>query len=105
MTIFDWIAALAGGLLLYVAVGLALGLGIGAMISRADEFEQPDVGDPDATADDGPFVADDGTRWAPFLPPVPPSQRHLPESPLDLQGYQLDAAFYAVVAPSFADYR
>lgn len=45
-------------------------------------------------------------NFIPTLPPVPPSRRPLPESsPLDLAGFELDAAFFAVLAPSFKEYR
>lgn len=49
------------------------------------------------------------------LPPVRPTRESDAEwlsvwpkaerSPLDLVGYELDAKFYAVVAPSFGEYR
>ncbi len=61
--------------------------------------------DPDPRTAEFPLGSDDDdTVLAPWKPPVPPSNRR-PESPLYLEGYQLDAAFYAVLAPSFREYH
>lgn len=55
MTLFDWIAAIGGGFLLWLALAVAVGIPIGRAIRRADEREVVD--------------------WTPFRPEVPRSER------------------------------
>ena len=72
-------------------------------LAASRRIAQPPEPDPDSTADDPddePFTDADGTRWLPVLPPVPPATRRP-----DLEGYRLDAKFFAVLAPSFREYH
>ena len=55
MTAFDWAAALGGGLLLWLALALAVGLPFGRMIRAADDREFTD--------------------WTLSTPPVPDAER------------------------------
>lgn len=90
-------------LLGYLGLSLLVAAALCLMASR--QTPTPDPDDAESTADDvEPFTDDDGTRWT--LPPVPPSQRRLSSrSPLDLVGFELDARFYDVLAPSFREYQ
>ena len=103
LSLGEWITVAAAS---WTILAIAGGFTIGRFLRFADErTPTPPPPDPDATADD---VDDDAVSFPSYPPPVPAPRCRFEadlSSPLDLTGFELDARFYAVLAPSFREYQ
>lgn len=89
LSVFEWILVAVAAWIVLAGLG---GFAWSFVVTRLKRLEPPKV---------SPLP--DDTVWLPVLPPVPPvRQRRRTE---DLYGFELDAQFYGVIAPSFPEYH